>query len=126
MKNLILVLVVAVTVSGATAYAYDSRYDANHRVAYTVVRGDSLERHVNHLNRMLAHVQSHVRRYRADWRIRREVQYISREVDRVNYRFRHGQYNTWRLRREVDRLHDRLHAIEQQLHFRSRDYYRWD
>lgn len=126
MKNLILALVVALTVSSATAYAYDSRYDDNRRVAYIGQRRDSLDRHFNHLNRMLEHVRWQVRHYRADWRIRREIQDISRDVDRVNYRYRHGQYNGWRLRSEVDRLHDRLHAVEQQLHVRSRDYYRWD
>jgi hypothetical protein len=125
MKRILLIVAAAVTVSGANAFAYDSRHD-DRRIAYTSVRSNSLERHINHLNRMMEHVRWQIRHYNANWRIRRDVQSVSREVDRVNYRYRHGEYNSWRLRREIDRLHDRLHGIEQQLHVRSRDSYRWD
>ena len=124
MKKLILITALAVTICGSSAYAYESRYN-NYRVGYVDPRS-SLDRHINHLNRMVEHVRWEVRHYRADWRIRRDVNVISNEVDRVNYRYRHGSYNGWRLRRDVDRLHDQLHAIEQRLHVRSRDYYRWD
>jgi hypothetical protein len=75
---------------------------------------------------MLDHVRWEVRRYRADWRTRCEIEDISREVNRVNWKLRNGDYNRYRLRREVERLHDRLHAIEERLHVQSRDYYRWD
>ena len=125
MKKLILSIALGVLVSsGATSYAYESQSEVR-RVAHTEHR-DSLDRQIHHLNRMLAHVRGHLRRYRADWRVRREVEQISREVAQVNHRFdRGGGFNRWRLRREVDRLHDRLHAIETRLHFRSRDHYRW-
>ena len=126
MKKLILLTVLSLTISGASAFGYDYRPSNNYRVAYVDPRRSSLERHVDHINRMLTHVRWQVRHYRADWRVRRDVQTISREIDRVNYRFRHGDYNSWRLRREVDRLHDRLHAIEQRMHVRSRDFYRWN
>ena len=125
MKTAILTIALATALTGATAVAQDYRYD--HRsVAYYSSSRDSLDRHIDHLNRMLNHVRWEVRRYHADWRIRREVDQISREVDRVNYRFRHGSIRRWGLRHEVDRLHDRLHGIEQRLRVRSRDYYRWD
>jgi len=126
MKKFILLTALSLTISGGSAFAYDySRHD-NYRVAYVDPRRSSLERHVDHLNRMLTHVRWQVRHYRADWRVRRDVQAISREIDRVNYRYRHGNYNGGNLRREVDRLHDRLHAIEQRLHVLSRDFYRWN
>jgi hypothetical protein len=32
----------------------------------------------------------------------------------------------WRLRREVDNLRAELHQIEVRLHVRGGDYYRWD
>lgn len=127
MKKVILSIALGVLVSsGATGYAYDSQSEVR-RVAHTEHHRDSLDRQIHHLNRMLAHVRGHFRRYRADSRIRREVEDISRDVAQVNHRFqRGGGFNRWRLRREVDRLHDRLHAIETRLHFRSRDFYRWD
>lgn len=126
MKKLILTAVLGVVVSGVgTGYAYEPQSDVR-RVAYTEHRRDSLDRQIQHLNRMLSHVRGHLRRYRADSRVRREVEQISREVAQVNHRFDRGGFNRWRLRSEVDRLHDRLHAIETRLHFRSRDVYRWD
>jgi len=126
MKKLIILTVAATGVfSGAAAIAQDYRHD--YRVAYySRDRHDGLERQVNHLDRMLDHVRSQLRRYHGDWRVRRDVQQISREVDRVTHRYRSGDYNSWRLRQEVDRLHARLHAIEQRLQVRSRDYYRWN
>ena len=124
MKKLILSIALGMLVSGATGYAYESQSEVR-RVAHTEHRRDSLDRQIHHLNRMLAHVRGHVRRYRGGERIRREIEQISREVERVNHRFNRGSFNRWGLRREVDRLHDRLHAIETRLRFRSRDFYRW-
>ena len=130
MKKLIILTVAATGVlSGAAAIAQDYHrdYRNDYRVAYySRDRHDGLERQVNHLNRMLDHVRSQLRRYHGDWRVRRDVQQISREVDRVTHRYRSGDYNSGRLRHEVERLHARLHAIEQRLQVRSRDYYRWN
>ncbi|HJT81057.1 MAG TPA: hypothetical protein VJ719_07665 [Chthoniobacterales bacterium] len=126
MKKLILTIALTALVSVGTGYAYESRSEIR-RVAHEEHGRDSLQAQVRHLNRMLGHVRGHLRRYRADWRVRREVEDISRDVAQVNHRFeRGGGFNRWRLRREVDRLHDRLHAVENRLHFRSRDFYRWD
>jgi hypothetical protein len=66
-----------------------------------------------------------VNRYRGDWRLRREVERISVEVNRVNWWYRRD-YDTWRLRREIDSLRYQLHQIEVRLHARDGDYYRWD
>jgi predicted nucleic acid-binding Zn-ribbon protein len=124
MKKLILTIALGVTLCSATAFAYD-RYD-NERVAYhSPDSRASLDRQVDHLNRMLDHIRWQVRNYRADWRVRRDVQSIAREVDRLNHRFQSGQYDRSRMRAEIDRLHDRLHGVEQRLQVRSRDYYRW-
>jgi len=111
--------------TAAPAFAYESHHD-DRRADYSDRGRNSLDRHVNHLNRMLQKVRWQVRQYGADWRARRDVDQISRETDRINHRFRSGDYNRSRLRAEVDRLHDRLHAIEVRLHVRSRDIYRWD
>ena len=126
MKTLmVLTVALAGAFTGASALAQD--YHRDYRVAYySRDRQTGLERHINHLDRMRDHVRWEVRRYRADWQTRRDITNISREVDRVIHRYRAGDYNSGRLRREVDRLHDRLHAIEQRLHVRPHDYYRWD
>ena len=46
-------------------------------------------------------------------------------ADHVNTQFRSGNYKRGELGREVDALHDRLHAVEVSLHVRSYDYYKW-
>ena len=127
MKKLILSIALGLLVSGGTtAYAYDSQSEVR-PVANTAHGRDSLDHQIHHLNRMLSHVRGHFRHHRGDWRIRRELEDISRDVADVNRRFqRGGGFNRWRLHREVDRLHDRLHSIETRLHVRSRDFYRWD
>jgi hypothetical protein len=114
------------TLTAATASAYDY-HDENWRVAYTSrTSRDSLDRHINHLNRMVDHVRWQLRHYHAGRQTRREFENIVRDVNRVNWRYQHTSVNRWGLRREVDRLRDRLHVIEDRLHVRSRDYYRWD
>ena len=70
------------------------------------------------------HVRWEVDRYRGDWRLRREVDRISADVNRVNWSYRYG-YDTWRRRREIDGLRYELHQIEVRLHVRYGDYYRW-
>jgi len=57
--------------------------------------------------------------------LRREVERISADVNRVNWRYRRG-YNTWQLRREIDSLRYQLRQIEERLHIRGGDYYRWE
>jgi hypothetical protein len=125
MKRLILMMALASGIAGGTAVASDYRSDDRH-IAYVVDRGGSLERHINHLNRMVDHVRWELRRYHATRQTRREFEAITREVNRVNYRYRRGAFSHWGLRREVERLHERLHGIEERLRVRSRDYYRWD
>jgi hypothetical protein len=123
MKRLILIIALGVSLGGASAFAYDYRYD--NRAAYVSSERNGLGWRVGRLNRMLAHVRWEVSRYRGDWRLRREVDRISENVNRVNWRYRHG-YDTWRLRREIDGLRSELHRIEVQLRVRGGDYYRWD
>jgi hypothetical protein len=125
MKTVILTIAVALGMSAAPAFAYESHH-VDDRTGYSGEHRGNLDRHVNHLNRMLEKVRWQVRHYRADWRIRREVDQIARETDHINHRFRSGDFNGHRLRGEIDRLHDRLHGIEERLHVRSSDFYRWD
>ena len=125
MKKLGVIVVLGLGLISTSMFAERDQY-GDERAAYSTNRHDSLEYQIHHLQRMLSHVRWQIREYRANWRIRREVEDISREVNRVTWKFRHGDYNRFRLRRQVERLHDRLHAVEDTLHVRSRDYYRWD
>jgi hypothetical protein len=125
MKKLVLVITLALGIVGASAFAADYRDD--NRIAYSSDRrGGPLEYQINRMNRMLNHVQGEVRRYRASWRLRREVDSISRQVDRINWRYRHNQFDRYRLRREVENVRQRLRNIEVRLHVRSGDFFRWD
>jgi len=121
MKKLVLVITLALGIVGASAFAADYRDD--NRMAYSSDRrGGPLEYQINRMNRMLNHVRGEVRRYRGDWRLRRQVDVI----DRINWRYRHNQFDRYRLRREVESVRHRLRSIEVQLHVRSGDFFRWD
>jgi len=125
MKKLVLVITLALGIVGASAFAADYRDD--NRMAYSSDRrGGPLEYQINRMNRMLNHVQGEVRRYSAGWRLRHEVDAISRQVDRINWRYRHNQFDRYRLRREVESVRQRLRSIEVRLHVRSGDFFRWD
>jgi hypothetical protein len=128
MKKLVLVITLALGIVGASAFAADYRdYRDDNRMAYSSDRrGGPLEHQINRMNRMLNHVQGEVRRYRGAWRLRRQVDAISREVDRINWRYRHNQFDHYRLRREVESVRQRLRSIEVRLHVRSGDFFRWD
>jgi hypothetical protein len=104
MKKLILIIVLGLGLGGSSAFAYDYRYD--NRAAYVSPGRSGLDWRISRLNRMLQHVRWEVSRYRGDWRLRREVDRISGEVSRLNWRYRHGS-DSWRFRR-------------------GGDYYRWD
>src|SRR3954467_11360245 len=126
MKKLTLLIAVLVGLGGTHAFAYErssSQYE-NHGSS-TFARSGRVDWQVKRLNRILAHVRSQLKKYHPDWRLRREVDRIATDVNRVNYRYRHG-YDTLRLRREIDRLRVELHRIEERLHVRHGDWYRWD
>jgi hypothetical protein len=139
MKKLILLIALGMALTSGNSFAYDREYNDNQqsdreRESYghsdrdndgrDSSHGGRLESQVDHLNRMLGHVRWELTRYRGDWRLRHEVERLSGDVSRVNWRFRHG-YDHWKLRGEVESLHGELHRIEQQLHVRRGDWYRW-
>lgn len=124
MNKLTLVIALGLTLLTGSAFAYDSRYE--NRYAYVSPgRNSGLDWRLDRLNQMLSHVRWELSRYRGDWRLRREVERISGDVSRVNARYRRG-YDNGRVRREIDSLRYELRRIEERLHVRSADYYRWD
>jgi len=125
MKKLGLITLIVCGLSAANVSISAQDYESDNRSVYLQVRWGGLESEINHLNRMLGHVRWELARYRANWQIRRDFEHIRREVDRVNWKSRHGAYNRHELRREVERLHADLHNLEVQLRVHNWDYYRW-
>jgi hypothetical protein len=124
MKKIVLILALGLSLVTVSAFGYE--YRSENRYAYVSPgRNSGLDWRVERLNRMLSHVRWELSRYRGDWRLRREVERISEQVNRMNWRYRRG-YNTWQLRREIDSLRYQLRQIEERLHVRGGDYYRWD
>ena len=123
MKKVTLIVALALGLVSASAFAYDYHYD--NRIAYVSPTRSGVDVRIDRLNRLLSQVRWQVNRYRGDWRLRREVDRIADEVNRVNWRYRRG-YDTWRLRQEIDSLRFQLRRIEERLHVRSGDYYRWE
>jgi hypothetical protein len=126
MKKTALLAALTLALAGTTGFAYERSYNQYERHGSdTMAYSGRLDSQVNRLNRMLEHVRSQVRRYHADWRLRREVDRIATSVNRVNWRYRHG-YDRDSLRQEIDSLRSKLHSFEEQLHVRRSDWYRWD
>jgi hypothetical protein len=128
MKKLALMVMIACAsnLSAAAASARDS--EDSDRPAYSfLLWGNRLDSEINHLNRMRGHVRWEVSYYRtrASSRLRREFVELSREIDHINWQFRHRDYDRRRLRREIEHAHAELHRIEMELHVRARDYYLW-
>lgn len=90
-------------------------------------RGGGLEYEIDHLNRMLAHVQGELRRYGADRHIYGRYQHVRSEAYQVSNQFRRGEqyYNRRRLLGEIEHMHNELHHIEQELHVPANAYYQW-
>jgi outer membrane biogenesis lipoprotein LolB len=126
MKKFGLIILVVCSVSAVNVSIFAQEYEFDNQSAYMQARwGSGLESEINHLNRMLGHVRWELARYRANWQVRRDFESIRHQVDRVNWKYRHGDYNRRELRREVERLHADLHNLEVQLRARNWDYYRW-
>src|ERR1700746_1808574 len=87
-KKLILIIVLGLGLGGTSAFAYDYRYD--NRAACVSPGLSGVGWRIDRLNRMLQPVRWELNRYRGDWRLRRELERISGEVSRVNWRYRRG------------------------------------
>ena len=122
MRRLIIFLLIGSALSGGTnpVQAHDER---GRTMAW--LRWGSLDREINHLNRMVGHVRWQLGRYHADRAVRRDFDHIRSEVDRVNAIHRRGDYDHRELRREIARWHERLHDLEIRLRVRRNDFYRW-
>ncbi|MDQ6826116.1 MAG: hypothetical protein M3Z14_02810 [Candidatus Eremiobacteraeota bacterium] len=86
-----------------------------------------LQRDVDHMNGMMAHVDREMREYRAGRHIWSEYGHLRAEAAQLNNQFRRGEqyYDRRRLRAEIEHMHGELHHIEQELHVRAEGYYQW-
>jgi hypothetical protein len=125
MKKLFLITLIICGLSAGNVSIFAQDYESDNRSAYSQVRWGGLESEINHLNRMLGHVRWELARYRASWQMRRDFDSIRRQVERVNWKYRRGDYNRRDLRREVEQLRGDLHNLEIRLRVRNGDYYRW-
>ena len=125
MERFLFILLIAssLAMGGVPAQAHQNRDNA--RSTYLWMRWGNLDEPVNHLNRMVGHVRWQLTRYHPDSSVRRDFAQIRREVDQVNVRFRSGHYDRRQMKTGIDRLHDRLHQLEERLHVRATDYYPW-
>lgn len=145
-----LIILVGVGLAGSPVFAYErdkhrddnrneqhgdrDRHNDNDRNGDNDQRGDwwkrhrgELQRNISRMNKMLAPIKWELSRYKGDWRIRREVDRISDEVRRVNWRFENRRF------RDRDEFNDhvkqirwKLHNIEERLHVRKLDFFRWE
>ena len=125
MKKLILVIALGLSLGSVSAFAHEDEYGYDQRSQYMPVRHNQTASEINHINRMLGHVQRQMARYGADWRTRRAVGHISREVNHVNWEYQTGRFGWYHLRSEIEHIHNELHNVELRLRFRPNDYYRW-
>jgi hypothetical protein len=126
MRKLILIIGLGLALGSASAFAHEDEYGYDQRSQYMPIRHNQTAYEINHINRMLAHVQRQMARYGADWRTRRLVRHISGEVNHVNWEYQTGRFSWYHLRDEIEHIHSELHNVELRLQFRQRDYYRWD
>jgi hypothetical protein len=121
-----LIIGLGLALGSASAFAHEDEYSYDQRSQYMPVRHNQTAYEINHINRMLAHVQRQMARYGADWRTRRLVRHISGEVNHVNWEYQTGRFSWYHLHDEIEHIHSELHNVELRLQFRQRDYYRWD
>lgn len=126
MKRLLLLLLIGSVMSGGSlpVQAHENWGD-NRGQTNAWLSWGGLDADINHLNRMVGQVRWQLSRYHGNWSIRRDFDQVRREVDRVNGIHQRGDYHRRELRREIERLHGRLHDLETRLRVRQSDFYHW-
>ena len=110
----------------APVFAHEQETDGSRESNYSSIRHDRLNSEINHINRMLSHVRGEADRYGAGRHIRRQLTRAAVDIDHINRRARGPFLDRMHVRREIERVHGLLHHIEQELHVRANDFYRWN
>jgi hypothetical protein len=86
-----------------------------------------LDYQINHVNRMLAHVERLMRRHGAGPHIWREYRHVRFEVRQLNNQYHNSEryFDRRSLSAQIEHIHGELHHIERELNIRSGEWYRW-
>ena len=92
---------------------------------YHPIPVDRLLGEVNHLNRMMTHVERALRTSHAPKPIWREYERVRQEAAVVNLQLRSKAIDRFRLGKDIEHMHAELHHIEEELHIPVQGYYQW-
>ena len=92
---------------------------------YHPIPVDRLRGEVNHLNRMMTHVERALRTYHAPKPVWREYERVRQEAAVVNIQLRSKAIDRFRLGKDIEHMHAELHHIEEALHVPAQGYYQW-
>ena len=92
---------------------------------YRPIAVDRLKVEVNHLNRMMTHVERALRTYKAPKPLWRKYENVRQEVAVLSGQLRSKAIDALRLRKEIERMHAELHRIEVELRMPVQEHYKW-
>ena len=132
-KNILIIALTGLAILSGNQIA--SAYDQDERNSDTSYRERDwdhdgrarLDSEINHVNRMVNHVERQMRRYNANRHIWREYQDVRSDVRRLNNQYHNGEQHTdrRRLRAQIEHIRNDLHSIERELHIRTSEWYQW-
>jgi hypothetical protein len=103
----------------------ESRMINGREQSYHPIPVDRLKGEVEHLNRMMAHVERALKTYRAPKPIWREYEHVKQEAAVVNLQLRSKAIDRFRLGKDIEHMHAELHHIEEALHVPAPQQYAW-
>ena len=111
--------------TGASAQDDERGMTSGRESAYRPIAVDKLKTEVNHLNRMMAHVEKALRTYKAPKAISQKYDRVRQDVAVLSSQLRSKAIDALRLRKEIERMHAELHRIEEELHLPAQAQYQW-
>jgi hypothetical protein len=103
----------------------ESRMINGREQTYHPIAVDRLKGEVNHLNRMMTHVERALRTYHAPKPVWAEYERVRQEAAAVNLQLRSKAIDRFRLGKDIEHMHAELHHIEEALHVPVQGYYQW-
>jgi hypothetical protein len=103
----------------------ESRMINGHEQFYHPIPVDRLRGEVNHLNRMMTHVERALKTYRAPKPIWGEYEHVKQEAAVVNLQLHSKAIDRFRLGKDIEHMHAELHHIEEALHIPAQQQYPW-